>query len=292
MDLIAILEQLNIPFLTEGNPHCRPGWVQIDCPFCGRDTQKFHLGISLQKGNCNCWKCGPHSLVSALVEITNKPVSVIKQLLEQVDAKPIIEQKQNRVIKTIPPIGVGPLLKQHIRYLKGRGFSDVEIQQIEEIWKVGGIGIGGRLSWRLYIPIYQDGKLASWTTRSITDSPMRYIFAPREQSLLPKTKILYGIDYVDHAVIITEGPIDVWKIGPGAVCLCGMNFSNYQINRLSEIPIRTICFDNEPEAQKRAQALADLLGAFPGETYLIQLDSKDAGSATKKEIEALRRMLK
>ena len=53
-----LLRQLGIPFLTSGNHHCRPGWLQLQCPFCG--SRAWHLGYNLRWGYLNCYRCGKH----------------------------------------------------------------------------------------------------------------------------------------------------------------------------------------------------------------------------------------
>ena len=80
MKFTEILEQLNIPYRTEGK-HCRDGWVNIDCPFCGKDSGKFHLGYSLQDQYLNCWVCGYRRPVEVLMEITGKTFYECKKLL-------------------------------------------------------------------------------------------------------------------------------------------------------------------------------------------------------------------
>jgi hypothetical protein len=43
MKFTEVLDQLNIEYVTEGHHHVRPGWVGIDCPWCGKDTHGWHL---------------------------------------------------------------------------------------------------------------------------------------------------------------------------------------------------------------------------------------------------------
>jgi len=61
--------------------------------------------------------------------------------------------------------------------------------------------------------------------------------------------------------------------------------------RLSRYPVRGVCFDSEPAAQRRAHELVDLLSAFEGETFNIQIDSKDPGCATDSEVATIRKTL-
>jgi len=282
---IEILQQLNIPYKTEGHHHCRPGWIQIDCPFCGKDSHKWHLGYPLEGYTLNCWRCGPHSLIETLVEITGYSFSKCRKLLR--DIEPTKVKKPKSKGKLIIPKGVGPLLTAHKQYIGSRGFFWKEIRKL---WGIRGIGIANKLSWRIFIPIFYHGKMVSWTTRAITDSDKvtRYMSAGLKEESIPHKSLLYGEDYARQSIIITEGPFDVWRIGPGSVATLGTGYSNEQISRMVKYPKRVICFDNSIPAQKRAKKLCDDLSVFPGETYNIQLDSKDPGEASIKEIKKLK----
>jgi hypothetical protein len=190
------------------------------------------------------------------------------------------------------PTGILDYLpKVHRQYLIKRGFNPNEIGTL---WGVTGIGIHPDLAWRLFIPIYYKGDIVSWTTRLITDTTneIRYRSAKETQERIPHKQLLYGEDYVRTSVIVHEGPTDVWKTGPGAVCTFGTGYKQTQITRLIKYPKRVICFDNEPTAQQRAKKLMNDLSCFPGETCNVLLDAKDAGSATEHEIKQLRKLLK
>jgi DNA primase len=95
---------------------------------------------------------------------------------------------------------------------------------------------------------------------------------------------------VRHAVIVCEGPIDAWTIGPGAVATCGLGYTRSQLMELSQFPVRVVCFDREPAAQKRARRLARQLQVFPGETHVVELETgKDANECQRNEIMELRK---
>jgi len=287
MKFTDLLSSLNIPYKTEGqHHHCRPGWVQLDCPFCGRDSHKWHLGYSLEGNYLNCWRCGTHPLIETLMEITGFSFTKCKRILKDIEPTKIKKEKPKG--KLVIPKGVDELMPAHIHYLLQRGFDYKEIRQL---WKIEGIGIESRLSWRIFIPIIYHGKMVSWTTRSISNSSKvtRYISASAKEESVPHKSLLYGEDYARQSIIVIEGPLDVWRIGPGAVATLGTGYSLMQLIRMTKYAKRAICFDSEKEAQKRAEKLCNELSAFPGETYNIQLDGKDAASASEKEINRLKK---
>jgi hypothetical protein len=187
------------------------------------------------------------------------------------------------------PKGIGDFQPAHKRYLQNRGIC---FESLARLWGVRGIGIHATLPWRLFIPIQFQGRVVSWTTRSISDKGVvRYMSAPADHEAVNHKRILYGEDFCRHAIIVHEGPTDAWRTGPGAVATCGTGFSRSQVLRISKYPIRVICFDNETEAQKRSSHLCDLIESFPGETYNVTLSAKDAAEATEMEIKELRRFL-
>jgi len=289
MKFHELLEELNISSAPEGHEHQTEGWIQFDCPFCERDSRRYHMGYNTNGGYINCWRCGSHSLASVLHEYTGLGYKQIKKLIDDLDSvriQPIMRENIKGFLQT--PSKVGALKDVHIRYLSKRGFQYGEIQRL---WQVKSTGIVGYLKWRLFIPILHQGRVVSWTTRALRDTKYKYISAKPEQELIPHKNILYGVDYVRSCVIITEGPLDVWAIGPGAVATFGTAFTKQQVLQLIKIPHRIVCYDNEKEAQKQALKLCDALGAFDGRTYNVVLDSKDPGEAKLSELRKLRKFL-
>ena len=285
MNFIEILDQHNIPYKDEdGHHHARSGWIQIDCPFCGKDSGRYHMGFSISGGYVNCWKCGGHRLTDVLMELLKIPFYECQKLLKDLDILPKKIKKKKGQLQI--PKGVKELQEPHIRYLRKRGYR---YKVIEQLWKLEGIGLHSSLPWRIFIPIYYKGKIVSWTTRSIKDKGQRYISASEKQESIPHKNILYGEDYVRHSIIVCEGPLDVWKIGPGAVATFGTSYTALQIKRISKYPVRTVIFDNEKTAQKKAKVLCDILSLFPGETTNLIMEDNDPGSATEAEIEKIRK---
>lgn len=286
MKFQEILSEYNIPFKTEGHHHCRPEWVQIDCPFCGKDSNKWHLGYSIEDNFLNCWRCGHHNLITTLMEITGKPSHQIKKILTGLDVSHIKIEKPKG--KLILPSGIKHLASAHKKYLYSRGFN---WREIKKLWGIKGIGIASKLQWRIFIPIIYHSEIVSWTTRTISKNKRvtRYISAAENQESIPHKELLYGEDYTRHAIIVTEGVFDVWKIGQSAVCTFGSGYSQKQIDRIVKYPVRAICFDNEIEAQQRAKKLSDDLSVFPGDTFNVILDEKDAAEESEKNLRELRK---
>lgn len=285
MNLTDILNQHNIPYQNDGH-NCRPGWIQFQCPYCGggSDPRKLYMGYNEAGGYCNCWQCGHHRLGETLVRLTGMSWQKVKEISGDLD-RYVGPAKMSGSLKI--PKGVGPLLPPHKKYLRSRRYDP---KTISSLWEVQAIGMSSRLSWRLFIPIRYMGRIVSWTTRSVAlGGTARYISASTSEELIPHKSLLYGEDYVRHAALLVEGPFDVWRIGPGAVCSFGTAISRAQLLKLSKHAIRVICFDNEPEAQRQARKICDQLEPFPGKTYNVVLEAKDASESSDSEISHLRR---
>ena len=284
MNYTELLTELGIHYLQEGHSHCRQGWIQMDCPFCGTGSGKYHLGLNAYHGYFNCWQCGHQNLVETLSLLSDTEPRNIYPLLKGIQKTQYIEIP--RTGKLIFPDGVEDLHFAHKRYLIDRKYNPDEITKL---WGVKGIGIAVHLSWRLFIPIQLNYQTVSWTTRSIGDTKTRYISARAEEESINHKHLLYGEDFAHHAIIIVEGPIDAWRIGPGAVAILGLNVSQEQIARMSVYPLRVVCFDNTIDAQLRANKLAKTLSLFPGETYIAYITGKDVDVSPEKEVKELRR---
>jgi hypothetical protein len=285
-----ILTQYRVPFLTAGHEHCRPGWLQTDCPNCGL-TGHYRLGYNLAKGYLSCWSCGWVKLTDYVRHISGLGYREARELTGNVDRIAAPPKRGAGGVLKLPDF-VEPLGYAHKKYLSSRGFDP---DSIEKLWGVMGIAHAPRLSWRLFIPVIHNFETVSWLTRSIAPADVnerRYRSARETEERVPHKKLLYGGDYVRHAAIIVEGPTDVWAIGPGAVALMGTAYSRAQLLAMRQYPRRFVCFDNERTAQRRAAKLCDDLMVFPGCTANIRLDAKDAATASAADIKKLRELIK
>lgn len=288
MKFLEILQDHHIPVAPEGHHHARPGWVQFDCPYCAsKGSRKWHMGYNISFGYVNCWRCGRHKLLDTLADTLNLDKSSALKLVKglEFDRTPIKRKTRGKLV--IPPC-VGELEPQHKRYLKRRGFDP---QLLSELWGLGGIGLRGaayNLAWRLFIPIHLYGEMVSWTTRSLSETTKKkYRTATEDEEAINHHELLYGADYCRGTALVFEGPPDVWRVGPGALCTFGTQWSMDQLFTLSTFPRRVICYDNEQAAQKRARQLAELLALYDGETFIMTVN-REGRDFTQKQVDQIR----
>lgn len=289
MKIQDILDELRVEYKEAGeHHHTRPGWIQLRvCPFCS--SQNYHLGYNLQSRYFNCWKCGGHHVLKVL-EALGIPKRKALSLFPALESTAQPKERERSRVSLMEPAGRGPFGNNHRLYLLRRGFSMKEVSTLENLWQVEGIGRAAKLGWRLYIPITYQGRKVSWTTRAIGERVyQRYVSASAEEEVINHKSLVYGFDFCSHSIVVTEGPVDAWKVGPGAGALFGTTFTTAQVKLLVSIPRRFVCFDSSPEAQRKANELANQLSCFPGVTENLIIDAKDPGEASRKEIQLVRR---
>ena len=93
---------------------------------------------------------------------------------------------------------------------------------------------------------------------------MRYKACPLKYARANYKDMLYGADLAAHkeSVVVVEGVVDAWKLGPGAVATFGTGFTAAQVKALSYWKSVVVAYDNEPEAQAHARDLAYRLNAL------------------------------
>lgn len=233
------------------------------------------MGFNRAHGYVNCWQCGGHRLLHVIEALTGWKRTKVVQAIAGLEYDYTVVEHSGTYK---PPKHVGPLLKHHKKYLRGRGFKP---KQIAKVWGVGGIGNVPPNPWRIFIPISYQGRNVSWTTRAISNDSLKYWSASKEREAIPHGELLYGEHYARDTIIICEGPLDVWAIGPGAVGTFGVGFSDSQVMRMVKYPTRVVCFDAEDKAQGRAERLCDALEVFPGDTYNVELPFGDIAERPK-----------
>ena len=288
MNMEELLAEHGVEFAPSSHHHVTSNWLQMDCPFCSPKAKRYRLGFRRDGGWFHCWVCGWHPPTETFSLLTGVSRDHARRLLVGVVAERVKAPGRAQA-SLVLPVGLEKALRPaHRRYLKDRGFN---AQEIETLWRVQGLGPFAMqsLRWRLFIPIYSEGVMVSWTSRAIGERSDKYHTARPDQEAIYHRDLLYGEDYVRNAIVICEGPLDVWAVGPGAVATFSVNYSRRQLLRLSRYPSRVVCYDRDRSGQRRAACLVRSLSCFPGRTFNVQLETgKDPASADPKEVIQLR----
>ena len=294
-NITQFLKDFNIVSSTEHH-HCSPGWIQVHCPFC--NDSNFHLGLPLNNPKVgNCWRCGKHSLWETIKQLLNCSGSRVYQLSQdyEMESSLYAAVKKNRTLPRVLkyPVGTSPLGDPHKRYLMSRGFDP---EYLAREWGLLGTGPVGDYKHRIIIPIHYEGMVVSYIARDITGrSSIRYKTCPSTMEVRSHKHCLYGLDKVrgNEWVLVVEGPVDVWRMGPGIVATFGITWTREQILLLSRFNLTSILYDSEPQAQDQAQKLAYELSILNVDVEVIQQDlTKDPGELGEGDALELKRTIK
>lgn len=298
MNIIQLYTDFSIPYLTEGHPHCRSGWVQTQCPHC-MGNFGWHLGFNLEGNYYSCYRCGGHSIyntLSALLKINN--YKELKEIIKRYDTV-IIKPKEPIVkirIKAYKlPSNCEPLQANHRKYLESRNFDP---DYLERTWGLLGTGVYSKLDnidykFRIIIPFIWDNKQVSFDSRDITGKdPGRYKACPKDRELIPHKEILYGKQTAwGNKCVLVEGPTDVWRFGVNSTAVSGIKYTHTQVRVISRFFTQVaVCFDNDPQAIIQSNKLvADL--KFRGvDAFIVDIEN-DPGSMKQSDADYLVKQL-
>ena len=309
MDIIQLYQDFSIPYATEGHKHTRPGWVNVECPFCVGNPG-LHLGFNLESEFYVCWRCGAHHIIPTLSKLLHKSEQEVRVLIRQYGITTSHAKLQKVEIRRKAfkyPSETGPLGNNHIRYLQERGFDP---DLLIKIWQLKGTGPISKLSTgsgadekiinykhRIIIPYIWDGKEVSFDSRSISingSDKTRYIACPKDRELIPHKEILYGKQECwKDSIIVVEGPTDVWRFGTNACCTSGIKFTPKQVRVLANTFKRIfVYFDDEPQAIAQAKKLVNELRFRNVEAIFIEsIISNDPGSMKQEDADYLVKQL-
>lgn len=291
-DIIKFLKHYNIQF-SESGREISKNWIGIEvCPFCHKP--KFHSAIHMDYKSFNCWICGRKSIF----EFINKQLGfsnskIYRELLNfQSNKKRVFSNKDFKSSCSMPK-EIEPRMKYRFReYLKQRKFPLKVIKK----YSLKNTNHTGDFKHRLIFPFYLNHELVTYVGRTI--SSKSYKDCPIHESKLFPKGTLFNFDNVQtrNNILITEGVFDVIRVGDNSVSTSGTNYSDAQVKLLlSKEPENVfICYDNEFEAQEKAQSLADKISLYVKNVEIITLPGSvnDVGELTDQEAFSLRKHLK
>jgi len=243
-DWIAFLDRQGIEYVTAGANVAKNN-VNVHCPLCGAGDPSHHLGISLVGPWWGCWRDPAHrgKSVARLIQlltgcsweqaqrIAGETASLPADLLGSVEAllAPPSDPAPLRSLKMpeeFLPFTGGRGERFYRSYLTRRGYTE---KQINGITKKYGLRYckNGPFRGRIIFPVFYEGKLVTWTARSIFSSDtLRYktlTVDPDRASVLGLEPAAGNIsDFLlwydelcvgSHStLVVVEGPFDALKL--------------------------------------------------------------------------------
>jgi len=296
-DFLAYFDSRGIQYWTEGK-NVSPGWVGIQCLWCGDKSN--HLGINIDSKKFKCFKCKRKGLITSIVKEIEGCSTAAAHTLMREFLDYTMNNIRTRTVKNreydgpiLPEGATTEFLPIYLEYLEKRGFDPEKVIPKYQLMMCH--RNTKNYNYRILIPIFMYGQLVSFTTRSISDSSdQRYKNCPDYRALRPSKELIYNLDTVNHTALLVEGPADVWRMGDGACSVLGTEISVSQINMIVQKNVRRafVLFDPEPEAQALAEHFCNNLSAFIPEVFNLELEgAEDPGAMSDEDAKYLRQDL-
>lgn len=274
MNIIDFLDDNSIPYMTTGNHHCRQGWVQVCCPFCFGGDSNYHLGINIEGGYCNCYKCGFHSIEAVLSALLGMKRTDAKRVMSRIFSGKAISKSINEVALrrtkvTLP--GDGKMRLQGYEYLTRRFYDKVD--EIIATYKLSSTGfddqyqtinaeckpyLTNKYANCIVIPNFMQGQLVSFQCNNYFKK--QYITASKTEEIIPCKSFLWGIDLVPaDTVIVCEAAYDAMSVGAGAVHTHGCCFTREQLYELATFSKVYVAYDMDKAGESASRQLISQL---------------------------------
>ena len=299
MDYYSLFNDYHIPYSDRVNR----GWINVTCPFC--DDRTYNGGFNLRDNYYHCWKCGSHSHTQALAKVLSLPKEAVYTLIDEYDSGTVVVESRHSNVegaRTRLKLPTDTFTVGERKYLLKRDF---DADMLHEKYKVVGGGITGSWKYRIIIPLILNGRIVSWTGRSILpkdkqkelDIP-RYKNLSIAQSLIDPKTTMYNLDNaVYDTVVITEGAFDVMRLGDGFISSFGTEITQSQLRQVINKHYERIfiMFDNEPLAQEKAKKFGLQLASMGANVEVVDaysdFNKNDGGELNIDEVNYIRREL-
>jgi DNA primase len=291
LDILRLYQDYNIQYWTDGK-NCAPGWIQVQCCFCGDSSN--HLGYNLAKGYFTCWKCGKKKIEQVLMNLLSLEFYEVKKvMLEYAGYSKLFRKNEEKQKKVIPELALpgGELVDMHINYLSKRNF---DADYLVNKYGITGTGITGDWKFRIMIPVIYNRKMVAFQGRDITGkAKYRYKSLSIENSIMPVKEVIYNIDNCNSdSVIVLEGITDVWRMGDNTCATFGTSVTSKQIKLLSRYKKIFFLFDPEIEAQERARFAASKLSSLGCNVEIVDLGiDGDPATLNAEEVDNIKKEL-
>lgn len=294
--------------------------IQCSCPYHNPRINSSSFGVNYKdedKGYpFNCFSCKERGnlvqLVSYLQRITYK--KALKVCKRKIVLRPIsigilqdaflkLNKGTQKALGALTPVQLPVRADSQqgmLKYLKKRRRKYHNILRTNYIINKYRLYycMEGRMSGRIVMPIFIDGKLAGYNDRTIDDNA-------RQKSLhLPDSNfelLLYGLHEAQKKpnAVIVEGAFDLFQIASilsynqklynefGVVCLMGTTFNEHRLGMIFENFDKAILLlDNDEQGRSHSIKIKEELEEYMptvNATFSIPYD-KDPGKCTKREI--------
>lgn len=253
------------------HPDTHPSWSIVDdggprhgshhCHACGFNGGPWELvaavrGLPLDEAGAWCWE---HVVGGSNRALEDNDLPSLRVVLPRA---PVFEMAIPNHVK-IPSVDGSEWNPDARAYLERRGIPDWQIQR----WHVGYATLG-RCAWRVFVPVYTNGRLLSYVARSIfNDGSARYDAGRRTDPGCRPDAALWGepgFDYGVRVATVTEGVFKGFAMeratAPNPCAVLGANnLGADKIAALARFDALLIATDPDKAGRECAERLSDLL---------------------------------
>ena len=274
-------------------------FIGINCIFPDCADRSNHLGIHKTKFYFKCLKCGKKGSLKKLVATIEKcSFQQAKEIIKSYGGVTYIEEEEKSYELCLPdkcrPITRNKFPRAIYEYLKNRRFDPYMLAE-----KYGLLfgGNSGYFKNRLVVPIIKNREVVCATGIDIfmSKNGIKYKHLPNEpdnNGVCAGTSakdLLYNIDNVGKIMVVTEGIMDVWRLGDGAVATMGTAYTSRQVQLilLTDTEKTFLLFDSGIDAQRRAKELEEELSIQGKNVERLVLTTGDPDDMTQIEADDL-----
>lgn len=243
---IDFLDRNGIEYVTEG-PNVAKNNINVHCPLCGAGDPSHHLGISLVGPWWGCWRDPSHRgrsaarLIQLLLEcsweqaqrlagessaLPDDILSAVEALLAPPEESYTEPTHSLKMPDEFLPFSQYRSARYYRQYLARRGYSEKAIDGMTDDYGLRYCK-EGPFGGRIIFPVFYEGKLVTWTGRSIFPSDtLRYktltVDSDRAKVLRLEpaagniSDFLLWYDEVAKAeyetLVVVEGPFDALRM--------------------------------------------------------------------------------
>ena len=266
--------------------------VAVNCPSCGKGSEKKKLSISLNDWKCHCWVCGLKGKNLYFILKKHVSVSLADEFNNKFSDKKIVEDnKEKEIVAEIPDnyrllvdmtIRPDPDVRGCISYLKKRGIGEKELW----FYKIGTC-INGKFRRRIIIPSFDtDGNFNYFCSRSIDKNRLKYI-----NCKVDKRGIIFNEIHIDWSreLTIVEGVFDLFKSNLNSTCILGSTLNeNFLLFRKIVANKTPVLLALDPDAKDKAHKIAKNLREYCCDVRMLDFKKGDVGDMTRDEFENFR----
>lgn len=297
MNFIKLFQDYGIKIQQDKNGE----WVNVDCPYCDKKGH-YNLGFNNIGNYYHCWKSlHNYPIMKVLSDILSIPKNEVNAILQDYNGGIKLLKKEKFSKAKYLELPTDTFTKAERKYLKSRNFDPGYLMKKYNI--VGG-GIDGDWKFRIIVPVFYQGRLMSWTGRSILPKEKlnelkipRYKNLSIEKSVRNIKELFFNIDNCkSDTVVLTEGAFDVLRFDGNAICSMGTELTESQVGLLADRFNKIfILFDNEPEAQKKARKFGLQLSSIGLDVEIVNayedFGKNDMGECSPEEIKIIKKEL-